>query len=92
MDLEGRDDVDNWLVSIFLKDGAFICELTVNADTRVHALVEAVCPSRRNGFDPNAVYYASVELADETKRIYTGGSAYVELLPLHARPDSEAHP
>ena len=91
LDLEGLDDVDKWLVSISLKDGTSVCELTVNAESRVHALVEAVCQARRNGFDADASYYASVEQADERKRIYTGGSAYVELLPLHVRWESEAH-
>ena len=90
VDLEGLDDVDEWLVSIFLKDGTSVCELTVNAERRAHALIEAVCQARGRGIDANAIYYASVELGDERKRIYTGGSAYVQLLPLHA-PESEAH-
>jgi hypothetical protein len=92
LDLEGLVDMDKWLVSILLKDGTSVCELTVDAESRVHALVEAVYQARRNDLDANAIYYASVDLADESKRIFTGGSAYVELLPLQVRPDSVAHP
>ena len=83
--------MDKWLVSIFLKDGTSVCELTANAESRARALAEAVYQARRSGIDANEIYYASVELADESKRIYTGGSAYVQLLPTHARPESEAH-
>jgi hypothetical protein len=73
--------MEDWIVAIFLEDGTRVCELTVAAENRMGALTAAVHQAHRNGIDADTIYYTSVELADESRRIYTGGCTYVELLP-----------
>ena len=73
--------MEDWIVTIFLEDGTRVCELTVTAENRIGALTAAVHQADRNAIDVNKIYYTTAELADESRRIYTGGWTYVEPLP-----------
>ena len=75
--------MENWIVGIFLQDGRRVCELTVTAENRIDALAAAVHQAHRTGIDANTIHYTSLEPADESRRIYTGGWSYMQLLPAH---------
>jgi hypothetical protein len=58
---------------MFLDDGRCLWEVTVEACGREDAAEQALQEARRNGIDTGAVDYTSVELADESRHVYTGG-------------------
>jgi hypothetical protein len=65
--------MEQWLVGVFLDDGRCLLEVPVEADSRENAAALALQEAGRNGIDTAAVGHMSVELADESRHVYTGG-------------------
>jgi hypothetical protein len=64
--------MEQWVVGIFLDDGRCPWEVTVEADSREDAAARALEEARCSGIDTAAVGHMSVELADESRHVYTG--------------------
>jgi len=65
--------MEQWVVAIFLDDGTCLWEVTVDAGSRVDAEARAVHEAHRNGIDAARINHLSVQLADESRHVYTGG-------------------